>query len=127
MQTNLPRLGVWFGVAVLAGVWSAMVFAGPVRSDRPAMQAEQKLKPIEGELLRVDTEAMTLEIRATNGVDVRFRYDDRTEVTGAKKDVAGLSTEKGAKVTVHYRVDERPPEKAPAYIATRIDVHGPGR
>lgn len=129
MQMSLPRLGVWYGVSVMVGVLSALVLAEPVRSGLPAVQNEQerKLAPVKGELRLVDTETMTLEVRTPDGMDVRFRYTEDTEVTGAKKDIAGLATEKGVRVTVHYEVDEQPPEEAPAYVAVRIDVHGPGR
>jgi len=127
MQTTLPRLGVRLATVVLAGLCSATLLANPVQTDRQAPQSDQKLKPVEGELVSVNMDAKTLDVRLTDGTNVRFRFDEKTEVSGATHGVAGLATEKGAKVTVQYKADPNPPEGAPEFLATRIDVHEAGR
>ena len=127
MKKNMLRLGLCFGLVLVVGLWNTKALAAPVHSDRQMTEASQVPKPVEGELVNVDTKARTLEVRTTSGEDMWFRYDDKTEVTGAMKGVAGLATEKGAEITVQYRVDDDPPENAPKFIATKIDVRESGR
>ena len=91
----------------------------------PAAQGDPKVTQMKGELLRVDSKAKTLTIK-DGGSNVDFRYTDKTEVTGADKDVAGLATMNGAQVTVHYKLDQPGAparESQPVRIATKIEVH----
>jgi hypothetical protein len=78
--------------------------------------AADDAKIARGELVRVDTDASILTIKAADGTETEFKYTDQTEVTGVEESVAGLATEAGAQVTVHYM------EEAGVKTATRIDV-----
>lgn len=71
----------------------------------------------EGELVSVDTEAQTITIKAADGTEQQFGYNDQTEVVGAA-DVAGLSGRSGARVTVHFEEGDTPD----ARMATKIEV-----
>lgn len=96
-------------IVFVAGVWLAAapgwVFAG------------QAPAPVQGELLQVSTEAMTLTVRPAAGQPLQFRFTSKTEVAGARDSIAGLATARNVRVTVHYTQD------GDTRIATRIEVH----
>ena len=71
---------------------------------------------ITGELTRVNPESMTFTVKSASGAEMLFKYDDRTIVTGAQENVAGLATASGAQVTVTYRNDTA------GNIASKIEV-----
>ena len=73
---------------------------------------------ITGELTRVDIQARTFSVKSAAGAEMLFRYDDRTIVSGAESNVAGLATSGGSEVTVTYRNDSA------GNMAAKIDVHG---
>ena len=74
--------------------------------------------PISGDLVDVDTTAKTLAVKVADGSEVKFKYTDTTEITGAKDGAAGLATMKNAKVTVHFTEDSKDMSKT----ATRVIV-----
>ena len=72
----------------------------------PAGQAAQPLRsPIEGELVSVDTVGKKITVKPLTGADLVFAYTDKTEISGAQKDAAGLATMKEGRVTVHFTED----------------------
>ncbi len=81
----------------------------------PAPAGEAQAQSVEGELLRVDAETKLIWVRA-EGKEQQFRFSDETEITGAGRDVEGLSTMTGTNVTVHYKVE------GGANVATKIDI-----
>jgi Cu/Ag efflux protein CusF len=89
----------------------AVVFAtgqlASAQDPQPAAPAEQEATEqetlmAEGELVSVDTEAKTLTIKKADGSEMQFSYSDATEISGAQDEAAGLATEAGSQVTVHY-------------------------
>jgi YD repeat-containing protein len=58
-----------------------------------------------------------LTVKTADGTEVQFKYDDSTQITGAK-DAAGLATMKEGRVTVHFKEDAQTKAK----LATRIIV-----
>ena len=85
----------------------------------PAAQAAQPLRsPVEGDLVSVDTAAKKITIKPLTGADLVFTYNDKTEISGAQKDAAGLATMKEGRVTVHFTEDAQTKAKT----ATRIIV-----
>ena len=66
----------------------------------PALAQEASMA--QGQLVRVDTRANTIEIKTASGSDMQFRYTDQTKITGASEGVSGLATMAGADVTVQY-------------------------
>ena len=82
-------------------------------------RASQELRsPVEGELVSVDAEAKKITIKPLKGADLVFSYSDKTEISGAHKDAAGLATMKEGRVTVHFTEDAQTKAKT----ATRIVV-----
>ena len=79
----------------------------------PALAQEPSIA--QGQLLKVDANAKTIEIRTAQG-EMQFSYTDDTKVTGANEKVAGLATMAGTNVTVHYTVKQQ--DK----VATQIEV-----
>jgi YD repeat-containing protein len=77
---------------------------------------EQQPQQARGELVQVDTDARTVSIRAEDGTQMQFSYNDQTQVSGAQSSIAGLAGERDAKVTVHYT------EQAGVRTAQRIEV-----
>lgn len=68
----------------------------------------------EGQLLRVDPDAMTLAIQTADGAEMEFAYTEQTQVVGAEG-VAGLATLAGQTVAIQYEAGDPP-------TATAIEV-----
>jgi len=64
--------------------------------------AQQDASTAQGQLVRVDTRANTIEIKTASGTEMQFKYTDQTRVSGASEGVSGLATMAGAEVTVQY-------------------------
>ena len=129
------RIRTFVGLAVAAAM--AVVLAAPVSAQAPspapqtqaqppaqppaapAGQAAQALRsPVEGDLVSVDSAGKKITIKPLTGADLSFTYTDKTEISGATKDVAGLATMKEGRVTVHFTEDAQTKAKT----ATRIMV-----
>jgi hypothetical protein len=89
----------------------------PPPSDQ-ARQSQQLRSPVEGDLVSVDADAKKITIKPATGAELVFAYTDKTEISGAEKDAAGLATMKDAKVTVHFTEDAQTKTKT----ATRVIV-----
>ena len=118
-----------FGVAAA----TAVVLAAPVSAQNPPPtpptqtqppaaasqeKASQVRSPVEGDLVSVDATAKKVTIKPLTGADLVFTYTDKTEISGAQKDAAGLATMKEGRVTVHFTEDAQTKAKT----ATRIIV-----
>jgi hypothetical protein len=88
----------------------------PAPSQERAPQAVRS--PVEGDLVSVDSIAKTITVKPTTGAELTFTYNDKTEISGAQKDAAGLATMKEGRVTVHFTEDAQTKAKT----ATRIMV-----
>jgi hypothetical protein len=124
------RIRALLGLAVAAA--TAVVLAVPVSAQAPspapqaqapapapAGQAAQPLRsPVEGDLVSVDTVGKKITIKPLTGADLSFTYNDKTEISGAQKDAAGLATMKEGRVTVHFSEDAQ----TKARTATRVIV-----
>ena len=85
----------------------------------PADQDRQQLRsPVQGDLVSVDTEAKRITVKPATGDNLVIAYTEKTEISGAEKDAAGLATMKDARVTVHFTEDGQ----TKARTATRIIV-----
>jgi hypothetical protein len=72
----------------------------------PVSQAPQPLgSPVEGEVVSIDATGKKITIKPLTGAEVVFTYTDKTEISGAQQDAAGLATVEQARVTVHYSED----------------------
>lgn len=82
----------------------------PLMAQQPAERAEPQVdqapkpqtKSIMGELLRVDVEKQLVRIKAADDKEMEFKFTADTEVTGESKNVEGLATKTGTKVSVDY-------------------------
>ena len=127
------RIRTLFGLAVASAM--AVVLAAPVSAQTPSpspqpqaqapapapapAQAAQPLRsPVEGDLVSVDTVGKKITLKPLTGADLVFTYNDKTEITGAQKDAAGLATMKEGRVTVHFSEDAQTKAKT----ATRVIV-----
>ena len=86
----------------------------PPEQQPPARAAQPTM--VSGELVNVDETAKTITVKTADNAEVKFAFDDKTQVTGAK-DAAGLATMSASRVTVHYSEDA-----AKTKLATRIIV-----
>jgi predicted secreted protein len=76
----------------------------------------QQVEAMEGELMKVDTESRTINVKAPNGAEVQFAYTNETVITGSTEQTQGLATIEGTHVRVFFtRSDE-------TYTATRVVV-----
>jgi hypothetical protein len=87
--------------------------AAPMPQENPSAGKSQTVK---GELVSVDDAAKSITIKDDTGAEVKFTYDDKTDVSGAKEGVAGLATKAGSKVTVKFK------EEGASKLATKIEV-----
>ena len=127
------RIRTLLGLAAAAVM--AVVFAAPVsaqapsqtpqaqppsaQAPAPAAQAAQPVRsPVEGELVSVDTVAKKITIKPMTGADLVFTYNDKTDISGAEKDAAGLATMKEGRVTVSFTEDAQTKAKT----ATKVVV-----
>jgi hypothetical protein len=127
------RIRTLLGLAVASAM--AVVLAAPVSAQTPSpspqpqaqapapapapAQAAQPLKsPVEGDLVSVDTVGKKITLKPLTGADLVFTYNDKTEITGAQKDAAGLASMKEGRVTVHFTEDAQMKAKT----ATRVIV-----
>jgi len=129
------RIRALLGLAVAAA--TTVVLAAPVsaqtpspapqaqaptpaaQAPAPAAQAAQALRsPVEGDLVSVDTVGKKITIKPLTGADLSFTYNDKTEISGAQKDAAGLATMKEGRVTVHFTEDAQTKMRT----ATRVIV-----
>lgn len=124
-MTFTTRMIIPAAAVVLAlGASPVMAQDAPAPAPAPAEQQQPAPAPgggqaqaqsVEGELLRVDAETKLIWVRA-EGKEQQFRFSDDTEITGAGRNVEGLSTMTGTNVTVHYKVE------GGANVATKIDI-----
>ena len=124
------RIRALIGLAVAPAL--AVVLAAPASAQTPSptpqpqaqapaapAQAAQPLRsPVEGELVSVDAATKKITIEPLTGADLSFTYNDKTEISGAQKDAAGLATMKEGRVTVHFTEDAQ----TKARTASRIIV-----
>jgi len=98
---------------MLIALAAIALFAGVV----PALaQDAAQATTAQGQLVRVDTKANTIDIKTTAGADMQFHYTAETKVTGASEGVSGLATMTGADVTVQYT------KQGTENVATAISV-----
>lgn len=93
----------------------------PASPSTPAMPQEStrsaaKTQTAKGELVSVDDATKMITIKDDTGAELKFAYNDKTDVAGAKDGVAGLATKSGTKVTVKYT------DEAGSKTATKIEV-----
>jgi len=79
-------------------------------------QAQPPALTAEGELLRVDLDAMTFTIKAADDNELEFRFTDETEVAGGAEGIEGLATMSGTLVHVEYQAQDS------VTVATKIEI-----
>ena len=84
----------------------------PMPTDSPSAKSQTA----KGELVSVDDVAKSITIKDDKGAELKFTYDDKTDVSGAREGVAGLATRAGSKVTVKFT------DGAAGKLATKIEV-----
>jgi hypothetical protein len=127
------RIRTLLGFAVAAAM--AVVLATPAlvsaqtppppqpQAQPPAQPAQERApaqlrSPVEGDLVSVDSTLKQITIKPLTGADLVFTYTEKTEISGAQRDAAGLATVKEGRVTVHFTEDAQTKMKT----ATRIIV-----
>jgi hypothetical protein len=143
----VPVLGLLTAFSLMVGAASAQVSdqprpqqpgaPGAQAPDRPrpqpggpppgpsAAQAKPEEQTARGELSNIDATAKMLSIKPAAGAEQKFTYNDSTKVTGARGGVAGLATQSGKQVVVHFK------SEGANRVATEIEVQadekkGPG-
>ena len=108
------RIFVGVAVAALFG-WTVPAFAQGAAPSQAGAQAQETT--VKGELVRVDTTAKTISIRAdgSNSPTV-FAYSDSTKVSGAGDNITALSSLTGSPVTIHFT------KQTPNNLAVRVEV-----
>ena len=108
---NIRNFAILGALVLMAGTASAQQQPSgppPAEPAQPTLvQPTEKAKDaaqqtMSGELTKVDVDAKMISIKSADGTETQFTYTDDTEVSGAQKNVAGLATQAGSRVTVHY-------------------------
>ena len=100
-------------VALMAVVVMVFVVGAASANQQPA--PGQGPAPVQGELIEVDTDKMTLSVQSADG-PVMFQYTKETQVSGAEDSIAGLAAASKQRVTVHFTA------QGDVRTATRIEV-----
>jgi hypothetical protein len=107
-------------LALTLALGAAPAFAGqnppPPEQQPPARAAQASM--VRGDLVSVDATAKSLTVKTADDTEVKFLYNDKTEISGAKDGAAGLATMTEGRVTVHFTEDAQAKTK----LATRIIV-----
>ena len=90
--------------------------AQPSPSPSRDAQAKPEEQTARGELSNIDATAKMLTIKPAAGAEQKFTYNDSTKVTGARGGVAGLATQSGKEVVVHFK------SEGANRVATEIEV-----
>lgn len=106
---------VMFALALIGSALPALAQEA-AGSQAAGAQAAQE-STVKGELVRVDTTAKTIAIRAegSNSPTV-FAYSDGTKVSGAGDSITALSSLAGSHVTIHFT------KQTPNNMAVRVEV-----
>jgi len=134
----VPVVGLLLALTLVAGAASAQVSdqprpqPGAQAPDRPlpqpgapaspgapspsAGQTKAQAQTARGELTNIDATAKMLTVKPAEGAEQKFQYNDDTKVTGARGGVAGLSTQSGKQVVVHFNM------QGANRVATEIEI-----
>jgi Cu/Ag efflux protein CusF len=101
------------GLALATLTFGAVPALAQQPDSRGAQQQDARVA--QGQLVKVDASAKTIAIKTSAG-QMMFRYTDKTTVTGAEGEVAGLATKAGAEVSIKYVQENK------ENVATEIQV-----
>jgi len=100
-------------LALLATVISIVAFANAM-----PIQQENPESIVEGSLVQLDSAARLLVLKAADK-EMRFSFNEQTQVVGPEKDGKPVQVRQGSKLKIHYKVNEN------TNMATRIEVTEP--
>jgi hypothetical protein len=126
---NIRNFAILGALVLMAGTASAQQPSGPPPAEpaqptltQPAEKAKDAaVQTMSGELTKVDVDAKMISIKSAEGTETQFTYTDDTVVSGAQKNVAGLATQTGWRVTVTYITT------GTTKAATKIEVQAKGK
>src|SRR5262245_42163321 len=112
----MTNLRMWTGICT-ALVLVATLASGMAVAQDPKIQEPkvQDTKTVEGTLMDVDQNARVLTLKAGDN-EMKFSYNDQTELVGPEKDGKPAVVTQGAKMRVHYM------EREQTKIATKIEI-----
>jgi len=108
-------------IACERGVWADRE-GSDTYQPRPAVREETTPARIDddakGELMRIDMKDNTLTVRAENGMEQTFKFNDKTMVVGLDRSpVRNLMGKEGSEITVTWK------DEAGAKTATHVNVN----
>jgi hypothetical protein len=106
---------------------AALLIAAPsVEAQQPPAQEQQapaqdqkqsaRVESVEGDLAKVDSAKKMITVKAADGAEHQFTYNDETVITGAQEGAQGLAGAEGTKVKVFFTTSNE------TRTATRIEV-----
>ena len=107
MKKLNPTLAAFTMTALLTGGSTAWALQDPAPEPAPQQapapqEDDQQTQTATGELVSVDTDAMTITLKGADDQDWTFRYTAQTEIVGAQDGVSGLATKAGSNVIVYF-------------------------
>jgi Cu/Ag efflux protein CusF len=82
----------------------------------PDQQQAPRVESVEGDLTKVDSDKKMITVKAADGAEHQFTYNDDTAITGAQEGAQGLAGAEGTKVRVFFTTTNE------SHTATRIEV-----
>lgn len=100
---------------------AVLLMAAPAvgaQQQAPAQEQQQapRVESVEGDLTKVDSTKKMITVKAADGAEHQFTYNDDTVITGAQEGAQGLAGAEGTKVRVFFTTTND------AHAATRIEV-----
>jgi len=111
----MNRVRGLFGIA-LAMVMLASLPVNSFSQNPPATERPGAEKTLNGQLIKVDTQAKMISVKGPDEKEMIFAYNDSTQVVSPDKTIQGLTGKSGAALTVTYR------EERGSNLATRIEL-----
>ncbi|RPJ61112.1 MAG: hypothetical protein EHM23_08080 [Acidobacteria bacterium] len=115
-MARTTRLFLVLSFSLVLVSFAPLVQADDPKSSTQESQTQAQEKSVIGDLKSIDSDAKKLVVTTSEGSDMEFMYDDRTEILGAGGTVEGLSAKTGTRVKVFYN------EESGQNKATRIKV-----
>lgn len=101
-MTRMTRLLLVLSFGLVLISFAPLVQADDPQSSTTQSQTQGEVKTVMGDLKSVDSDAKKLVITTSEGNDMEFLFDERTEIIGAGGTIEGLSANSGTRVKVSY-------------------------
>lgn len=117
MKTKVFLVPLAFVLAFAAStLWSGQIGEPQQPGQQPGAISGAQTQTAAGELARVEEDKKSFWIKAADGTEMEFKYNDQTQVTGAADSPEALAGKDGSRVSVQFS------KMGADNVASRIEV-----